>query len=358
MLGRVSNNSLLSLPKYLSMPAVGVDISDRSVKFLELKRARGYMRVGVYGEYDLEPSVVEDGRIVSIDKLSGTLKKIKDLGVDFVRAALPEEQIYFFKARVLGGQRSEIYNSIELIIEEHVPIPASETIFDFEIVGTSGAEVDVVVTAASQSVVSGYVEVFKQAGLTLLSLELEAEAIARAIIPKDDNGVHMIVDFGRMRTGISVVKNGAVHFSSTISMGGQTLTETLVKNFNISVEEAEKMKRDYGMRRNSPRQDLFAILLNNVAVLRDEINKHFVYWHTHNDEGGIARAPIEQIVLVGGDSNLAGLADYLSSSLKVSTIVPNVWETVPMDENTVPPITKNDSLGYATAVGLALYEIE
>lgn len=358
MLGRGSNNSLLSLPKYLSMPAVGVDISDRSVKYLELVRNHGYMRVGVYGEFDLAPGIVEDGRIVSSEKLSNTLKKIKDLGVEFVRAALPEEQIYFFKARVAGGNKNEIYNSIELIIEEHVPIPASETVFDFEIVGSFGQDVDVVVTAASQSVVSGYVEVFKEAGLTLLSLELEAEPIARTVVQGGDSGVHMIVDFGRMRTGISVVKNGAVHFSSTISMGGQTLTETLVKNFNISVEEAEKMKRDYGMRRNSPRQDLFSILLNNVAVLRDEINKHFVYWHTHNDEGGVARMPIEQIVLVGGDSNLAGLSDYLSSSLKVPTIVPDIWNTLPMDKSVVPPITKNDSLGYATAVGLAYYEIK
>ena len=135
------------------------------------------------------------------------------------------------------------------------------------------------------------------------------------------------------------------------------LTETLAKHFNVPMEEAEKMKREFGLRRDGP-QDLFSLLLNNVAVLRDEINRHFIYWHTHPDDTGSTRPPIEEIVLIGGDSNLSGLSDYLSASLRVKTVDGNVWTNVRFPSGSVPDLSKKDSLGYATAIGLSLHEAD
>ncbi len=350
-------SAIITPPNYLRMQAVGVDISDRSVKYIELTPHNGESKIGRFGEISLAPGIIEDGRIVHSSALVAELSKLsKEKGITFVRAALPEEQVYFFQMKVPNGEEKELYTSIELSLEEHVPIPALDTVFDFDVVSKTAESTLVVVTAVARSVVESYSSTFAEAGLTLLSLELEAEATNRAVVHKDDPTAHMIIDFGRMRTGISVVYGGTVHFTSTVSVGGQMLTDTLVKNFKISVEEAEMMKREYGMRRNSPRQDLFSVLLNNIAVLRDEINKHFIYWHTHNDENGMPRPPIEQIILVGGDSNLAGLKDYLSASLKVPAMVGDVWMNVPLVRDIVPEISKNDSLGYATAVGLALHD--
>ena len=93
-----------------------------------------------------------------------------------------------------------------------------------------------------------------------------------------------------------------------------------------------------------------------MAVLRDEINKHFIYWHTHPDENGNARPTIEEIVLVGGGSNLSGLPDYLSASLRVKTSVANIWTNVSLPAGGIPELSRGESVGYATAVGLSLHE--
>ncbi len=168
----------------------------------------------------------------------------------------------------------------------------------------------------------------------------------------------MIVDFGETRTGIAISYAGQVYFTSTIAIGGRMLTETLAKHFGIGIPEAEAMKRQFGLSKGTPEQDVFSLLLNNVAVLRDEINKHFIYWHTHPDENGAARPAIEEIILVGGDANLSGLPDYLSASLRVKTVVANVWTNVHIPGSGVPELSRNDSLGYATAIGLSLHEAE
>lgn len=344
-------------PKFLLMPAVGVDISDRSIKYAELVNTKGEKDLGRWGEAPLDSGIIEEGKIVDPERLAKALKAVAQIqNLSFVRAALPEEQVYFFRMQVPDGTKEDIRASLELMLEEHVPILAAETVFDFEVTSHEKGKVEVAVTAASRVIVDSYVEAFEKSGLTLLSLELEAEAVARAVIPKDDSIAHLIIDFGETRTGIVVSHGGQVRFTSTVSMGGKMLTDMLAKHFNVSFEEAEKMKREYGLRRNLPNQDLFSLLLNNIAVLRDEINRHFIYWHTHPDENGKQRPPIEEIVLVGGDSNLAGLSDYLSTSLHVKVSVGDIWTNVNLPKIDVPEISRNDSLGYATAIGLALYE--
>ncbi len=350
-------NFLFSPPSFILMPAVGIDISDRSIKYARLVPAGEGYNLGDFGSVPLAPGIVEAGRIISPEMLEAALGNLRrDHDISFVRAALPEEQMYFFRMTIPTGPRDVLRDTIELSLEEHVPIAGPDAVFDFEVVSSTDADVEVAVTAAPRSIVESYSDTFSRAGLTLLSLELEAEAIARTVIHNEDTFAHLIVDFGETRTGIAISYKGEVYFTSTIAIGGRMLTETLAKHFSVSMEEAEKMKHDFGLDRNAEHQDLFALLLNNVAVLRDEINKHFIYWHTHPDENGNARPTIEEIVLVGGGSNLAGLPDYLSASLRVKTSVANIWTNVTMPVGGVPELSRSESVGYATAVGLSLHE--
>ncbi len=351
-----SRKFLFSPPSYLLMPAVGIDISDRSIKYAELVPAGRGSRLGRFGDIALAPGIVEGGRIVSPQKLTDALTELrKKEKLSFVRAALPEEQMYFFRTEVPTGTHAAMRESLELTLEDHVPIPAMETTFDFEVITDNGTTAEVAVTAASEIIIQSYRDTFLEAGLTLLSLELEAEAVVRSVTHTDDAVARLVVDFGETRTGIAVGQYGHVEFTSTVAMGGKMLNDTLAKHFNVSIEEAEKLKREVGLRRTAEHQDLFSLLLNNIAVLRDEINRHFLYWHSHPDEHGKSRSPIEEIILVGGDSNLAGLTDYLGASLNVKVSIGNVWTNVVLPDHGVPAILHNDSLAYATAIGLALH---
>ena len=279
--------------------------------------------------------------------------------ITFVRTAIPEEQVYYFRTRLPDGDMETLRETIELSLEEHVPIAASEAIFDFKVLNhAENGDAEVAVTAAPKNIIDMYMDVFAAAGMTLLSVELEAEALARTLIHPEDLATYMVVDFGELRTAIAIVSAGEVQFTSTVTIGGRMLTETLAKHFSVSVEEAESMKKEIGLRRNTSDEELFGLLLNNVAVLRDEVNKNFMYWHTHPDEHGKARPAIEGVMLVGGDANLSGLSDYLTSSLRVKTTVADVWLNAGLPEGDIPAISKASSLGYATALGLALRTID
>jgi len=199
--------------------------------------------------------------------------------------------------------------------------------------------------------------VFQNSGIRVQSFELEAQAISRAVIKKEDLDTYMIVDFGQKRTGIFVISKGIVMFTSTLDVGGLLLTNMIEKTFKITFEEAEKMKRKYGLERNTENRELFSVILNNISILRDEIMKHFIYWHTHR-EGDKDHPTIKKIILCGGDANLIGLAEYLAVSTKNTVELANVWVNIINKERYVPEINFEQSLTYAAALGLALGNFE
>ncbi|HEC30531.1 MAG TPA: hypothetical protein ENI66_00765, partial [Candidatus Yonathbacteria bacterium] len=165
----------------------------------------------------------------------------------------------------------------------------------------------------------------------------------------------MVVDFGNTRSGISIVSNGTTRFTSTIDIGGGSLTKAIEKILKISTKEAEVIKKENNvMSRGENNEELFLTVMSIVGVLKDEINKHYVYWYTHKDQYGRKRPKIDKIILCGGDANLAGLPEYLSSGFNVAVERANVMANVNSLDSYIPEISFNESLHYATAIGLAL----
>ncbi len=350
---------LFPTPKFLMAPSFGLDISDQSLKFLELIPVKNGVRMGRSGERKIPVGIIESGKIKDPKGLQNVLTALrKDMGVKFVRVSLPEEQVYLFRLRLEKAGLDNVREGIELSLEEHIPIPAQDAIFDYDLLNQNEQSLEVQVAAIPKNVIENYLSVFRESLISVQSFELEAQAISRAVIKKGDMETYMIVDFGQTRTGIFIVSAGVVVFTSTLDIGGMSLNDMIRKNFNITAEEAEKMKKEFGLQRNAPNKEIFPVLLNSVSVLRDEIVKHFLYWNTHQDEDGKNNPPIKKIYLCGGDANLIGLTDYLSVSIKCKVEVANVWINIAETGKYIPDISFNKSLTFAAALGLALGDFD
>ncbi len=345
-------------PAFLMAPSYGLDISDQSLKFVQLIPTRDGIQVVRYGERKIPPGVIESGKIKNLPRLQEILLSLRKEGIRFVRVSLPEEQVYLFPMRLEKAGLKNMREGIELALEEHVPMPAKEAIFDYDLVHEDDRSLEVEVAAASSTTIENYISVFRNCFISVQSLELEAQAIARAVIKKGDRNTYLIVDFGQTRTGIFIASRGVVVFTSTLDIGGVSLNAAIAKSFGVNPEEAERLKMEYGLRRNAPNKEIFPVLLNSVSVLRDEIVKHFLYWNTHQDEEGKTREPVKKIIFCGGDANLIGLSDYISQSMKMPVELANVWTNISPTDKHVPEISMRESLGFATAIGLALGDFD
>ena len=337
------------------MPAVGLDISDTSMRFIELVEKRKAFVIGRFGERAIPRGIIESGEVkkpADLRALFASLKK--EYGLDFVTMALPEEKAYLFDMHLPKMKQNDIRGAIELGLEEHVPLRADEALFDYDIEKETENGIEVSVSVVPRSLVDGYLEAFSGSGITPIAFEIEAQSLARAVVPEGDKHSYMIVDFGRTRTGIAVVSEGTVEFTSTILVGGDSLTEAIAKNMNISYDEAEKIKREKGISGITENEDLSIALMSAVSILRDEVVKQQTYWQTHNDDYGKKRPTIQKVYLCGGDSNLAGFAEYLAQGLSVPVELANTLVNVNTLDEYVPEISFSDSLRFATALGLAL----
>lgn len=341
-------------PSFLSMNSCAIDISDQSIKYGELKATSLGFKLGRFGQVKIPSGVVVSGKIENEKELVSNLINLKArLGLNFIRVSLPEEQMYLFTLSIPKTKDADLKEMILLQIEEHVPLKASDTIFDYNIISENDKSFIVEVVAIATSTIESYLSVFNKAGLIPLSFELEAQAIARAVIPKGDNHPIMIVDFGSSRTGVSIVHDGRVLFTTTIDIGGVNLTNMIAKNFSLTFDKAEEMKRSYGLSGYSNIDDIFPIILNGISVLRDELNKQYSYWTTHNDIN-VDNEQIDHIILCGGDANLSGLSNYLETSMNIKVENANAWINISEMKLSVPGMSFEESLGYVTVLGLAL----
>ncbi len=346
-------------PKFLSMPSFGFDISDESLKYMQLTPTKEGLRPYKYGEKKIPAGVIEEGRIIDSEKLEEIILSLKkELNIKAVRVSIQENQIYLFKIKLPKEGLTSVREAIELSLEEHIPVPAQESIFDYDIIEETNDDLELQVAAISKGVIENYLSVFKNCSISVYSFELEAQATARAVLPKGDVGTYMIVDFGEKRTGIFIVSRGVVMFTSTLNIGGAILNNMIQKNFNVDIVEAEKMKRSYGLSRNTENREIFSVLLNSVSVLRDELVKHYTYWCTHKDEEGRGNPLIKKIILCGGGSNLIGLTDYLSVSMRAQVEMANVWTNVLNTEKIIPEIPFEQSISFTASLGLSLGDFE
>ncbi len=348
-------------PSLIFPRSAGIDVSDSSIKWLVLgeNSGSGY-RVETYGEELLPEGVVVNGTIKDVEALGQILKKVKQRlpGIDCAHVALPEEAAYVFEMHVPEGiSRDEVLHMIEFEFEGRVPIAPEAAVFDFDrIQRHSGVGEEIGVVVFSREFAEAYVAAFEAAEITLLSLEIEARSIARAISHGTENEpITLLVDFGRAHTGFAVLKQGIPIFTSTVEIGGEAINRALTEKLSLSASEAMVFKNEQGLLSSgstkSPEQEA---IMGAASSLGDEIARHYHYWDTRRNERGDQITRVERIVLVGGSSNLNGLTDYIAGRVHAPTVYGDVWQNVCNFNEYIPPIDRRTSLQYATAIGLAL----
>jgi len=339
------------------MSAAGVNISERTIRFAELIRKGEHLELGRFGEREIPQGAVEGGDIKEPLILSNLLSQIKkENNFSFVRVALPEQQAYLITLKIPRIKKSAIRGSIELQLEEHVPINPNNVIFDYTIAPheKNDQHFKVGISVIQSKIVEMYHRVFNDAGLIPLSFEIEAQAIVRALLSPSDQDTYLLIDIGARRTGLMIVSEGIIRFTWTVQIGGDLLTQAVAQTERLDFEKARAIKEKIGLYRNKEK-NLVHILTPLLKILRNEIGSRFEYWQLHRDEvTGGEHPPIEKVIFCGGETNVPGLPQFLSTGFKVPFLIANPWKNVVSFDQYIPKIPFNHSLRYTTALGLAL----
>lgn len=363
----------------LNPNAFGLDISDLSLKIAKLKKKGKFFQLASFGKFPIKPDIIDKGEIKDPEALTGFLKNAlmnvqgEKLKTKYIVASLPEEKAFLEVIKMPIMDEEELASAVRYEAENYIPWPTEEVYLDFQIVEplyNHLDHLDVLIAALPKKIVDPYIEVFKKTGLKPVVLEIESQATARALV-KDQASAYpiLIIDFGATKTSFIIFSGYSLRFTSSIPVCGATFTQAIAKNLGVSPKEAEEAKIKYGLTKEEEiaiesedkkqviKGKIFEILTPSLTDLVEQIDKCIDYYRTHVSHEHLPPngKQLEKIIICGGGAAMEGICGFLSQTLKVPVEQGNPWVNIlrqPLKE--IPQISFEDSLKYATALGLAL----
>ena len=344
--------------------AFGLDISDLSLKIAKLEPLRENLRLASFGESTIPPGIIEAGEVKDERALAEIIKKsLKEIKGEkiktkYVISSLPEEKSFLDIIQIPSTKEGEIESAVRFEAENHIPVSLDEVYFGFEKIQSTLSQKnqqEVLIAATPKKIVNSYLKTLKDAGLKPKAFEVECIAIIRALIKKRaPSRPLLIIDFGGTRTTFIIFSGKSLRFTSTIPISSQNLTESIAKNLKIDLKKAEKLKKKEGL---EGKKEVSKAMLPILTDLVQQIKSHLEYYHSHTPKNQVLTngKKMEKILLCGEAANLKGLVDFLSSTLHVEVALGNPWVNILKKSlKEVPGLSFEKSLGYTTALGLAL----
>ena len=346
-------------PSFLEMPFVAFDIGDRFVRFVELKRNGNFFTLGKIGEKIIPEGVFSGGDILKKQELISILSGIrKENDFDLVKVSIPEEKSYIFITEVPKIDPKEIRQMLEFRLEENVPLKVEEAVFDYSIIAEEelSNSLKLNVSVIPKQVINSYMEVFQSAGFSPISFKAESRAGAICASNSETAGNVLIINIKDSSTILSMTVNGTVWFTSTISIGKNSVIDILKKIPMIKQSSEYKISENVFFPDEIKNAETFNSLMNIFSIIRDSVEKFVEFWQNQCDKLSIKNCKIDKVVLCGSISAIPGFSRYISSSLEENTEIINVWKNIFDLENFIPPVKFTDSLDFSAVLGVALGE--
>lgn len=341
-------------PRYLSPLSAGIDISASGIKLAVVSERLHGLELVDYGYAPLPEGAMTGGEITDRKAVVSVIRALaKEHRIRHASIALSESRSYLFEADVIGMDKRELRTAIEQRIDEFIPLPPAETAFDFVTTDRKGTEAHVVGIGCAARLIEESLSVVDEAGIETNAIESETFAMPRALLPQGEPGAVLIIDFGRTTTKLIIVEKGAPRFATTLDIGGHALTLAVQKYFNVTEEEAKRVKAERGLVGGPDSEEYLAAMLSTVTVIREEISRRLDYWQARTGEGS-GHAPVERAILVGGNATVRGLAEYLETNLHIPVELGDVFTNLASRDKWLPPLDYMESLAYGAAIGLAL----
>ncbi|MDD2807447.1 MAG: pilus assembly protein PilM [Patescibacteria group bacterium] len=379
--------SLFSSPQsYL-----GVDFDSNSVKLVELRNDNGRPRLVTYGYVDIEldKSIGVKDSVTESSKLIRSVCSQAKTTTSKAITSLPAFSVFSSILNLPAMSKKDLASAVKWEAKKVIPLPLEEMILDWKLLDDSNgtltvepkklaAEADddevksngevkrgfakinpsgpkkhsrVLLTAAPKDLVKRYIDVFKNSGLNLLSLDTESFALIRSLVGNDKSPL-MLVDIGSVVTNISVVANNVPILNRSIDIGGLTITKSIANSLNVSLARAEQFKYDIGMNPDRVGQgSVPKTIETTLTPIVDELRYSLNLYKSQGQKN------IEKIILTGGSSLLLNLPDYLANVLGLRVFLGDPWARVIYPEELKPVL---DEIGprFSVAVGLAMRDIE
>lgn len=338
---------------YKRKPVIGLDVSQTGIKVMAID-AKKWLVLG-YGSLDLDPVQMQqsldaqDNTYLS-NSITSLLSEniIGRLSSDHVVVGIPTGKTYSRTFTIPTKEEASLDSAVELEVNQYIPLPYSSLYVDYEVIERTKESLTVIMTAVPRALVDNCLGAVRAAGLFPVMIEPSINAVARVIeATEEGNLLTLIVDIGAASTDIALLDRGAIRITGGVGIGGNTFTLDIAKKLGVELENAHQLKVLNGLTAGTRQAKLATALEPSLKRIATEIRKVIRYYNERlKDE-----RKIEQVLIVGGGSNVPGIGDYFTNELIMPARVASPWQK--LDFGALQQPNKQFRPRYITVAGLA-----
>jgi len=338
---------------YKDKPIIGLDISSTGIKLMSIDSKKWL--VNGYGSASIDPlkmkealeseestSLADTIKSVMAEKVVGTIASNR------VAIAVPTARSYTRTFTLPSSAEKSLDEAVILEAEQYIPIPVSTLYIDYQVIERTRKTIVVLMSAVSKVIVDNITRNVEAAGLVPILIEPSINSVGRVLTATEDGALPtIIVDIGPSSTDIAILDKGSIRVTGGVPVGGNSFTLDIAKKLNVSLENAHQLKVLNGLNAGPRQQKLRDALNPSLERIVVEVKKVMRYYNERIN----GERKLEQLLVVGGGSNIPGIGEYFTENLIIAARVASPWQKLDFGKIQEPP--KQFRPRYITVAGVA-----
>ncbi len=299
-----------------------LDIGTSAIRLAELSPTKeGYQLSRYYQrELNIDPAMDDEDKAERRrDILQQLLKEAKIRSRRTV-VAVPGQSVFTRNRPLPPVPEYKVTQIVRYEIQQQIPFALDQIALDYQVLGrTEAGGYDVMMAAIKVDVVEKQLEILRKVKRSIDIVDVAPIAAYNWLKQTgefgDDGQCVALIDMGATTTDIVIQKDNQFRFTRSLHVGGNDVTTGIASNFNMSFEEAEKLKREKGFApTGDPQRDGRGgeVIGRVLGRLVSEINRSFAYFRSQPGGG-----PVQRVVVTGGGACLRNIIPYLHRSLGI-----------------------------------------
>jgi len=310
---------------------IGIDIGSNCIKVVELKETKDGItlkRAGiVYIKAEPTQTAIQKTQLLS-KKLTRLLAALNIRNASIV-TSVPGQSVLIRLIKLPPIPEGKIEEVIKYEAQQQIPFSLDEVVWDYYLLKREKIlQLEVLLVAIKIDLIK---ETQNKLGHHLGTNIIDVSPLALYNCVRynkdyrDEKKGVAIIDIGADSTDVVIFKKEDV-WTRSFPVGGNTFTQALQKEFGLSYFEAERIKK--GGLKGYPQEEVNRVIKPVIADLIVEI-QHAIGYYRSQVEG----LTLEEVILAGGGSQLAGLSKVFSSSLGVEVRNINPFKRIKREPN-------------------------
>jgi len=336
---------------------LGLDIGSSYLKAVQLKDTKGGYELELFDILPLPPELIVDGAVIDsfrlIDSLKELLRKSRIKTKDTVISIAGHSSVIIKRVALPEMSEEELSESLRFEAEQYVPFNIDEVNLDFQILGPKEepGQMDVILVAVKKDIINEYVSVAREAGLNPIIVDVNPFALSNVYeinYEIEPEKIIAIVNIGASTINMNILKGGVSVFTRDSALGSNLHTEALQKEFNLTHENAERLKKGEPIESVSPEEAIPVITAASESIIA-EVSRSFEYYRNT-----AAYEDISEVKLCGGCVLVRDFLHLFTDKVGVETRVIEPFRNIKIPKKFDTAYTQEMAPIATVATGLAL----